>query len=196
MSQVPVVEPARPFAPSGRMIVALMFLLGILATSFLYGYWTLHLMPFMPLQEAIVAEFPGSAPRVDGGRKKMHKDTPLILRIAMKSEIDPLSEVPADLQEMEKIRTRVAALAESLKPLPGMQLLELHVYRLVEEDNIRKRSWRLSTQPGSAWAEIDERGRELTVQKNPPTAELVAPDPSTDRNSAAGDSAAGNSTAP
>ncbi len=196
MSQVPVAEPAKPFSPSGRMIVALMFLLGILATSFLYAYWTLHLMPFMPLQEAIVSEFPGSAPRVDGGQKKMHKDTPLVLRIAMKSEIDPLSEVPADIQEMEKIRTRIAALAESLKPLPGMELLELHVYRLVEEDRISKRSWRLAMQPGAVWAEIDERGRELTVQKNPPAAELPTPAPSTDRDSAAGDAAAGNSTAP
>jgi len=178
MSQVPAAEPAKRFIVSGRIIVALMFLLGILATSFLYAYWTLHLMPFMPLQEAIVGEFPGSAPRVDGGRKKMHKDTPLILRIAMKTEVDPLSEVPSDVEEIQKIRTRIAALAESLKPLPGMDLLELHIYKLVEEDSIRKRSWRLASQPGSVWNEIDERGRELTVQKNPPVADMQTPAPS------------------
>ncbi|MFN5076862.1 MAG: hypothetical protein ACK5MO_14810, partial [Planctomyces sp.] len=45
---------------SGRTVVVLMFVMGILATAFLYTYWTLHLTPFMPLQEAIVREFPGS----------------------------------------------------------------------------------------------------------------------------------------
>ena len=62
----PEVPTRRPFL-TGRKVVASMFLMGICATAFLYGYWTLHLMPFMPLQEAIVAEFPGSAPRVNGG---------------------------------------------------------------------------------------------------------------------------------
>ena len=33
------------------------------------------------LQDAIVNEFPGSAPRVDGGKKKPSKNTPTILRI-------------------------------------------------------------------------------------------------------------------
>lgn len=173
-SPVTAANPAKPFFLSGRTIVALMFLLGILATSFLYAYWTLHLMPFMPLQEAIVAEFPGSAPRVDGGQKKMHKDTPLILRIAMKSELDPLSENPEDQQEMARIRNRVAELSRSLDPLPGVELLELHIYKLVEEEAIRKRSWRLDMQQQSEWSEIDERGRELTVQKNPPRTDAPA----------------------
>lgn len=153
----------------------MMFLLGILATSFLYAYWTLHLMPFMPLQEAIVAEFPGSAPRVDGGQKKMHKDTPLILRIAMKSELDPLSENAEDQLKMARMRNRVAELSRSLDPLPGVELLELHIYKLVEEEAIRKRSWRLAMQQQQAeWSEIDERGRELTVQKNPPRTDAPA----------------------
>ena len=74
---------------SGKVIVGSMFFMGICATTFLYTFWTLHLMPFMPLQEAIVKEFPGSAPRVDGGRKKLHKGTPNVLRIVLKSEVDP-----------------------------------------------------------------------------------------------------------
>ncbi|MFN6151495.1 MAG: hypothetical protein ACK5BP_16175, partial [Planctomyces sp.] len=89
---------------SGRTVVVLMFVMGILATAFLYTYWTLHLTPFMPLQEAIVREFPGSAPRVNGGRKKIHKQTPMILRIAIKSETDPTSEAPADQQAMLHLR--------------------------------------------------------------------------------------------
>jgi hypothetical protein len=64
MSESAVVASSAVLPPgrrvSGRLIVASMFLLGICATSFLYTYWTLHLMPFMPLQESLVREFPGS----------------------------------------------------------------------------------------------------------------------------------------
>ena len=89
---------------SGRWMVIGMFAMGITATSLLYAYSTLHLGPFRPLQDAIVAEFPGSAPRVDGGKKRLDDDTPTILRILMKTEIDPLSESEDSLQEMSALR--------------------------------------------------------------------------------------------
>jgi hypothetical protein len=153
---------------SGRTVVVLMFVMGILATAFLYTYWTLHLTPFMPLQEAIVREFPGSAPRVNGGRKKIHKQTPMILRVAIKSETDPTSEAPADQQAMLHLRQRIAAMTRELQPLPGIEQLEVHVYKLLKEDQIRKQAWQLLMTDGAQWQPLDETGTTATVQK--PTA--------------------------
>jgi hypothetical protein len=34
-----------------------MFAFGIVATGTMWAYWHLHLMPFMPLQESLAAEF-------------------------------------------------------------------------------------------------------------------------------------------
>jgi len=150
---------------SGRTVVVLMFVLGILATAFLYTYWTLHLTPFMPLQEAIVREFPGSAPRVNGGRRKIHKKTPMILRVAIKSEVDPTSEQPAEQQAMLHLRQRVAAMTRELQPLPGIEQLEVHVYKLLKEDQIRKRAWQLQMTDDAQWQQMDETGTVSTVQK-------------------------------
>ena len=155
---------------TGRTVVVLMFVLGILATAFLYTYWTLHLIPFMPLQEAIVREFPGSAPRVNGGQRKMHKRTPVVLRVAIKSETDPTSEDPADVQAMLHLRQRVEAMTRELQPLPGIEELEVHVYKLLKEDQIRKRAWHIQMQPGADWEQMSDSGAESTVQKPRPAA--------------------------
>ncbi|MFM8478279.1 MAG: hypothetical protein ACKOEO_21040 [Planctomycetaceae bacterium] len=146
---------------SGRWIVASMFAMGICATAFLYTYWTLHLMPFMPLQESLVREFPGSAPRVNGGQKKMHKQTPVVLQVMMKSPVDPWSKKTADQAAMVKIQQRVLELVREQNPLPGLQQLELHVYQLVAEDEIQGRSWRILMPAATAWEEVDDLGNAL-----------------------------------
>ncbi len=137
--------------------------MGITATGLLYAYSTLHLGPFKPLQEAIVREFPGSAPRVDGGKKRMQLDTPTILRILMKSEIDPLSESEESVRAMMAMRKRVAELALEKVTLPDLEIIELHVYKLVQEDQILKRSYRLDLKSGADWIEIDERGEAVSA---------------------------------
>jgi len=143
---------------TGPRVVAAMFAMGICATGLLYAYWTLHLMPFMPLQEAIVTEFPGSAPRVDGGRKKLHKENPTVLRIVMKSQIDPTAADPESMEALRILRERIAELVEAKVDFPGIDFLELHVYKLLQEKEIREKSWRLDLQPNRDWMEIDERG--------------------------------------
>ena len=135
-----------------------MFAFGITATGMLYGYWTLHLMPFMPLQEAIVKEFPGSAPRVDGGKKRMSQNTPTILRIVMKSELDPVSADEASVHEVASLRRRIAELAVEKVQLPDLAIIELHIYKLLQEKEIRERSWRLDLKSGNDWYEVDQRG--------------------------------------
>ena len=138
-----------------------MFAMGITATGLLYAYSTLHLGPFKPLQEAIVKEFPGSSPRVDGGKKRMQLDTPTILRILMKSEIDPLSEHEESVRKMTAMRNRIAELVRENVTLPDLAILELHVYKLLQEDQILKRSYRLDLKSGTDWMEIDQRGEPI-----------------------------------
>lgn len=162
MSTVP--EPSRrPAVPvlSGRKVVAIMFLFGIAATAALYIYWTLHLMPFMPLQQAIVAEFPGSAPRVDGGQRKKRDNTPVILRIVMKTELDVFSTASDLVAEREALQARVIELSQQHTTLPGLHFVELHLYRLVKEKEIVERSFRFDLRQ-RIWEEIDGKGAVLT----------------------------------
>ena len=146
---------------SGRWMVIGMFTMGITLTSLLYVYSTLHLGPFRPLQDAIVNEFPGSAPRVDGGKKKLYKNTPTVLRILVKTEIDPLSEREESIQALFAMRKRIAELAMEKAPLPDLSVLEIHVYKLLKEDGIHKRSYRLDLKSAADWIEIDQRGEPM-----------------------------------
>ena len=152
---------------SGRWMVIGMFTMGITLTSLLYAYSTLHLGPFRPLQDAIVREFPGSAPRVDGGKKKPHQNTPTILRILIKTEMDLLSEHDESVQQLIAMRQRVGELALEKAPLPDLAILEIHVYKLQKEDKIDKRSFRMDMKAGLGWVEIDPRGEPVTKPAAP-----------------------------
>ena len=152
-----------PKTISGRWLVIGMFAMGITATGLLYAYSTLHLGPFKPLQEAIVKEFPGSSPRVDGGKKRMQLDTPTILRILMKSHIDLMSETDESIGKIRTMRIRIAELALENVTLPNLAIIELHVYKPLQEDQILKRSYRLDLKSGADWIEIDQRGQPLSV---------------------------------
>ena len=146
---------------SGRWLVVGMFVMGITLTSLLYAYSKLHLGPFRPLQDAIVSEFPGSAPRVDGGKKKPSKNTPTILRILVKTEIDPLSKTEESEQQLIFMRKRIGELALEKAPLPDLSVLEIHIYKLLKEDDIHKRSYRMNLKSGRDWIEIDQRGEPI-----------------------------------
>ena len=146
---------------SGRWLVVGMFVMGITLTSLLYAYSRLHLGPFRPLQDAIVKEFPGSAPRVDGGKKKPSKNTPTILRILAKTEIDPLSRSEESEQQLLFMRKRIGQLALEKAPLPDLAVLEIHIYKLLKEDEIHKRSYRMDLKVGTDWVEIDQFGEPI-----------------------------------
>lgn len=167
----PEVPASRPFL-TGRKVVASMFLMGICATAFLYGYWTLHLMPFMPLQEAIVAEFPGSAPRVNGGKRKLHKDTPGMLQIGMKLKFDPTSGDPKAVQDLQHLQTRIYDLVMEKVDLQKLQweldVIELYVYQLIQEQEIRERSFRLDFRMPTTWTEVDLTGNPIIANRPAP----------------------------
>jgi hypothetical protein len=138
---------------TGPRVVAAMFAMGIVATGLLYAYWTLHLMPFMPLQEAIVAEFPGSSPRVDGGQPRMHRDTPRLLRIQMKCAFDPSAEDPENVTAREHLLQRITILVREKVEFPGLDLIELHLHKLVQEKKIIGRSFQ-KTPAEESWTPV------------------------------------------
>lgn len=135
---------------SGRLVVVVMFLLGLTATGILWMYWHLHMMPFMPLQEALAAEFSESSPRVDGGRRKQHKGTPMILRVVMRVPFDPTA---ADAENQDQIEARIERtreLAVRHAAIDEYELLEIHMYQEAKEDQIQQKTFLKELQPTAA----------------------------------------------
>ena len=112
-----------------------MFAFASLATGTLWTYWYYHTAPFIPLQQAIAAEFHGSAPRVDGGRRRMHKGTPSQLWIIMRVEFD----VENDDATVERTVTRVAELAHEHLQLDEFEQLKIRLFRGEPEKYLHKR---------------------------------------------------------
>lgn len=127
----------QPPVISGRWVVAGMLALGIVFTAALWFYWHLHMAPFRPLQDALAAEFPDSAPRVEGGQRKMHEGTPRILRITMKVDFDPAMNT----EKGESFLRRVAAFVHKQHDLAGYDRFALHLYHPIPEREIRQRTY-------------------------------------------------------
>ncbi len=132
------VPPTRPERRvSGRAMVLGMLAFGTLTTAAMWVYWTLHVGPFRPLQDAIAAAFPHSSPRVDGGQRKMHKGTPKILRIVMRVDFDPVVETSRGEASRHRGRAdcRQAPRSESVRrvrrlSLPGRSRAEREAARI------------------------------------------------------------------
>jgi hypothetical protein len=120
---------------SGRRVVVGMFVFGIFATSGLWAYWYLHTAPFRPLQLAIAENIPGSNPRVEGGQRKIHKETPRILRITIRVDFDP----KADEARANKLGDQLLALARKHQDLTQYDLLEMYLFHRIPEQEIRER---------------------------------------------------------
>lgn len=119
---------------SGRSVVGGMFSFAILTTALLWIYWKLHTAPFVPLQRAIVEQFPDSAPRVEGGQRKMHKGTPRILRVVLRVGFDPTT----NKLQSEQTADRVADIARETMDLTEYDLLEIHLFHPIPEQEIRQ----------------------------------------------------------
>lgn len=151
-SKPPISDPssaARAFGNSprefsGTKLVIGLFVFAAVMSSGLWIYWYLHARPFQPLQLAIHQTFPKSYPQVQGGQRKMHKQTPRVLRITLKVGFDP--EPPetdqkreAD-QQVEAIVDRLEELARQHIDLPSYELLEIHLVQRVPEHDSRTRT--------------------------------------------------------
>ena len=119
---------------SGKWVVIGVFAFAILMTAGLWLYWKLHIAPFLPLQQALAGRFEDSRPRVEGGQRKLHENTPRILRITMKVEFDPESP------QADEFAAEVAAFVRAETDLSRYDVLELHLYHPQPEKDIRQRS--------------------------------------------------------
>lgn len=125
----------RSGAVAGKMVVAMMVAFGSILTAILWFYWYYHSAPFVPLQTAIAAEFPDSSPRVDGGRRRMHKGTPSELWIIMRVKFDVEADDVASAAAVERV-TQIAN--EHLTP-GEYDLLHIRLYRGDPERFLHKR---------------------------------------------------------
>ena len=126
---------------SGWKVVVSMFALAIVATSILWVYWDMHLMPFMPLQEKLAAAFENSSPRVDGGQRKIHKGTPMTLRVVMRAPFDPTSTDPLVLEQIEERLNKTQRLAAETLPLDTFELLEVHLFHENKEQALQQKTF-------------------------------------------------------
>ena len=122
---------------SGRAMVLGMIAFGMLTTATMWVYWTLHVGPFRPLQDAIAAAFPHSSPRVDGGQRKMHKGTPKILRIVMRVEFDPVSETSRG----EEVVTAVEQIARKHLDMSQYEELDVYLFQGVPEQSVKQHEY-------------------------------------------------------
>ena len=116
-----------PATVSGTAVVVGMFVFGAMATGLIWWYWNKHIEPFMPMQMALAREFDNSSPRVEGGQRKIHKTTPKLLRITMRSPYDPTDKefderIEADLR-------KIVDIAGKHLDLSTFDLLEVHFYK-------------------------------------------------------------------
>jgi hypothetical protein len=117
-------------AASGRWIVLGMIAFGTVATAGIWVYWKLHLAPFLPLQEALVTEFPQSSPRVDGGwTKSEFKKSPPTLRLVLRVPYSPDEEDP----RVDATIHRVIALAREHIDLTSYETLEIYLVNYTPE---------------------------------------------------------------
>ena len=119
-----------------------MLVFGVVMVAAMGLYWELYTRPFRPLQEAIHAEFPGSSPRVIGGRHKSHKEgSARLLRIVIQVEFDPND---ADAATVDHHVRRLRTLAAQQADLSGYEEMEIHLVQRVPERKTRTRSFRFS----------------------------------------------------
>lgn len=123
----------------GWKLVLVMLTFGILASGTLWGYWYYHTAPFIPLQVAIADEFPGSAPRVDGGKRKIHKGTPAHLWVIMRVDFKPQDDEAKSITTVERVRE----LADEHLDLSEYEQLTVRLFFGEMEKEIHKRDFEL-----------------------------------------------------
>lgn len=134
-------DPAPPESTStigpeiaGWKLVLAMLSFGLLASGTLWGYWYYHTAPFIPLQTAIAKEFPGSAPRVDGGQRRIHKGSSKLVWIIMRVEFKPQDEP----EKSQRTVDRVVQLAREHVELEPFEQINVRLFFGELEQEIHK----------------------------------------------------------
>lgn len=130
------ISPDTPLPPSGshgRVVVFGMLAFGVLMVGGLWFYWEFYTRPFRTLQSAIAERYPGSSPRVIGGRHKSHKEgSAKTLRIVVRvpsGEFNP----ETDLDRSEQHARELLRMTSEQHDLRDYEILEVHLFQRVPE---------------------------------------------------------------
>lgn len=142
MSNTEPLPPGRVI--SGKAVVVAIFVFAGICVLILQVYWNRHIEPFMGLQEALAERFADeegkSSPRVEGGQRKMSKNTPRILRVTMRVPFDPEDESNA-----AAVANRIQAVAEvALREInlrEDYDILTTHFYHPIPGGVVRKKKF-------------------------------------------------------
>jgi hypothetical protein len=144
--------PARTTQPvwrvSGRWMVVGLIAFGVLTTASMWIYWTLHVGPFRPLQDALAVAFPHSSPRVNGGQRKMHKGTPRVLRVVLRVDFDPVLEKARG----EGVVDVVQGMAGKYLDLGNYDELQVFLFHGVPEQELRQQEYNRTLHPSATSA--------------------------------------------
>ena len=108
---------------SGIWVVCGILGLGLVSILALWLYTDMHTAPFLALRDAIHAEYPSSAPQVEGGQRKIQKRTPRILRVTVRVSWDP-RETDDEVADMVD---RIVALADEHHGLGQYDLFDVYL---------------------------------------------------------------------
>ena len=125
---------------SGKWVVIGMFAFATSMISVLWIYSIRHASPFRPLQRALAKEFVDSAPKVEGGQRKINRNTPRILRIIMKVKFDPAVES----DRAEQLADKVIAFSQEHHDFNQHEVVEIHFFHLMPEQEIKQ--WQIERQ--------------------------------------------------
>lgn len=123
---------------SGTKLIIGVFAFAIVMSASVWIYSYLHAKPFQPLQKAIHREFPKSYPQVQGGQRKMHRDTPKTLRITLQVRFDP--EPPESNEQVEALVARLEELAKQHVDFASYDVFEVHCVQRVPEHKAKTRT--------------------------------------------------------
>lgn len=130
-----------PWNRSGTWLVAAMIAFGLLLTGGLYAYTMLHAAPYRSLTAALAKQYPGSEPRVEGGKLRLDQPGETILRIVMRSPFDPASE-----DEAERFAHEVKSFAADRLDLRAYDVVEIHLFQKDRSGALSQRSIRMQVQ--------------------------------------------------
>ena len=123
---------------SGTKLIIGIFAFAIVMSSSVWYYSYLHAKPFQPLQKAIHRAFPKSYPQVQGGQRKMHRNTTKTLRITLRVNFDP---EPAESDgQVNELVDRLEELARQNIDFPSYDVFEVHCFHRVPEHKSKTRT--------------------------------------------------------
>jgi hypothetical protein len=141
-------QTAAPREFSGTKLIIGLFLFATILSSGLWIYWYLHTRPFQSLQLAIHQAFPKSYPQVQGGQRRMHQQTPRVLRITLRVDFDPNPDLQTSTADertdadrrVEALVDQLAQLARQHVDLDAYDLLEVHLFQRRPEHKSQTRT--------------------------------------------------------